>query len=338
MTTTTRIALAQRPHGVPTDDSFLIEEVELPPLGDGQVLLAVDYLSLDPYMRGRMSSAKSYAAPTEIGDTMPGGTVATVLESRYDGLAAGDTVLSYSGWQTHAVAAGASVRRLDPAGAPVQTALGVLGMPGFTAYAGMRNIGRPQAGETVVVAAATGPVGSMVGQLAQRAGARAVGIAGGAAKVDFLRDGLGFDAAVDHRAPDFAEQLAAATPDGIDVYFENVGGTVFDAVFPRLNTFGRVPVCGLAANYNLTELPDGKDRTGVLLGGILTRSLTFRGFIQNEFADSQFSDFLAEIAPEVAAGRIRYREDVVDGLTNAPEAFRGLLAGKNFGKLLIRVR
>ncbi|GAA4395771.1 NADP-dependent oxidoreductase [Tsukamurella soli] len=333
---TTRIVLAKRPHGVPTDECFRFEEVQLPTLADGQVLLRIDYLSLDPYMRGRMNAAKSYAMPTEIGDTMPGGTVATVLESRSSSVTAGEQVLSYSGWQTHAVADGATVRRLDPAAAPVQTALGVLGMPGFTAYAGLRNIGRPTAGETLVVAAATGPVGSMVGQLAQRAGARAVGIAGGPDKVEFLRAGLGFDAALDHRAPDFREQLAAAVPEGVDVYFENVGGGVFDAVFPLLNTFGRVPVCGLAANYNLTGLPTGTDRVPALLAGILTRSLTFRGFIQSEWAATQFDDFLAEVAPEVAAGRIRYREDVVDGLENAPEAFRGLLAGRNFGKLLVR--
>ncbi len=337
MTITTRIVLAARPHGVPQDDCFRFETVDLPAPTDGQVLLRIDYLSLDPYMRGRMSAAKSYAAPTEIGATMPGGTVATVLESHSDALAPGDVVLSYSGWQTHAVADARHVRRLDPAAAPVQTALGVLGMPGFTAYAGMRNIGRPAVGETVVVAAATGPVGSMVGQLAKLAGARAVGIAGGPDKVAFLREVLGFDAAIDHRTPDFADQLAAAVPEGIDVYFENVGGAVWDAVFPLLNTYGRVPLCGLAANYNLTSLPTVPDRVPGLLAGILTRSLTLRGFIQSEFADEQFGDFLSEVAPLVASGRIRYREDVVEGLVNAPEAFRGLLAGRNFGKLLIHV-
>jgi NADPH-dependent curcumin reductase len=228
------------------------------------------------------------------------------------------------------------VRKLDPDAAPVTTALGVLGMPGFTAYAGLTQIGRPEPGETVVVAAASGPVGATVGQLAKILGARAVGIAGVPAKVAYLRE-IGFDAAVDHRSASFADDLAKATPDGIDVYFENVGGRVWDAVLPRLNTFARVPVCGLVAQYNDTRPPAGPDRMPMLMSAILRKSLTLRGFIQNEFAGSHMGEFLERATPWVRDGRLKYREDIVDGLENAPAAFVGMLEGANFGKLIVRV-
>eukprot|EP00611_Tribonema_gayanum_P029776 TRINITY_DN8063_c0_g1_i1.p1 TRINITY_DN8063_c0_g1~~TRINITY_DN8063_c0_g1_i1.p1 ORF type:complete len:279 (-),score=51.45 TRINITY_DN8063_c0_g1_i1:146-955(-) len=267
---------------------------------------------------------------------MEGGTVGRVVSSRHPDFAEGDVVLSHSGWQTHAVAAGSTLRKLDPAAAPVSTALGVLGMPGFTAYAGLLTIGQPKSGETVVVAAASGAVGSVVGQIARIKGARAVGIAGGADKCAFVKDELGFDAVVDHRAPDFAEQLKAACPQGIDVYFENVGGHVWDAVFPLLNTFARVPVCGLIAQYNATGPAAGPDRLPLVMREVLSRSLTIRGFIQREFVD-QRPAFLSEMAAWIASGKVRYKEDVVDGLDNAPEAFIGLLEGKNFGKLVVRV-
>lgn len=334
---TTQIRLAQRPVGEPGADTFTTATESVPDLEEGQVLLAIRYLSLDPYMRGRLSTAKSYAAPVEIGDVMVGGTVGEVVESRYDALAPGDFVLSYSGWQTAAVADGSQVRKLDPSLAPVTTALGVLGMPGFTAYAGLLEIGRPQEGETVVVAAATGPVGSAVGQIARIKGARAVGIAGGPDKVRALTEEFGFDAALDHRAPDFPDQLKAATPDGVDVYFENVGGHVFDAVRRRLNTYARIPVCGLVANYNLTSVPEGPDQLPGFLGQVLTRSLTVRGFIQDEFTRSHGRDFVRDMGEWVAGGQVRYREDVVDGLDNAPAAFAGMLRGDNFGKLVVRV-
>ncbi|MFD4291915.1 NADP-dependent oxidoreductase [Rhodococcus sp. NPDC058505] len=332
----TRIVLASRPVGEPKPTDFRVESGPVPTPGDGQLLLETLYLSLDPYMRGRMSEAESYAEPVPLGAVMVGGTVCRVLESRAPGFAAGDVVLSFSGWQTHSVADAAHVRRLDPAAAPVETALGVLGMPGFTAYAGLLQIGKPRPGETVVVAAATGPVGSAVGQIARIKGARAVGIAGGPEKVAHLRE-LGFDAAVDHRAPDFAAQLAAACPDGIDVYFENVGGAVWDAVLPLLNTYARVPVCGLVAQYNATETPPGPDHAPALMSRILTKSLTVRGFIQSEFVKDHYVHFLAEMAAWLRDGQVRYREDVVDGIENAPTAFAGLLRGANFGKLLIRV-
>ncbi|MBO0822112.1 MAG: NADP-dependent oxidoreductase, partial [Nocardiopsaceae bacterium] len=291
---------------------------------------------LDPYMRGRMSDAPSYAPPVQVGGLMVGATVGEVTASRSPSLAPGDTVLSYSGWQAYAVAHAKAVRKLDPEAAPVTTALGVLGMPGFTAYAGLTQIGRPKPGETVVVAAATGPVGSTVGQLATILGARAVGIAGGPEKTAYLRE-TGFDAALDHRSPAFADELAEAVPDGIDVYFENVGGKVWDAVRPRLNAFARVPVCGLVAHYNDAAPPPGPDRMPGLMSMILRKSLTVRGFIQSEFAGTLMGEFLERATPWVREGRLKYREDIVDGLENAPEAFSGLLEGANFGKLIVRV-
>ncbi|KQT52717.1 NADP-dependent oxidoreductase [Aureimonas sp. Leaf454] len=336
-TETTRIHLASRPEGAPTPDNFRTETAPVPEPGDGEVLLKILYLSLDPYMRGRMSAAKSYAAPLEVGDVMEGGTVARVERSRHPDFAEGEIVLSHSGWQTHALSDGRGLRKLDPALAPVSTALGVLGMPGFTAYAGLLSIGRPKAGETVVVAAASGAVGSVVGQIAKIKGARAVGIAGGPEKCAFVRDELGFDAVVDHRAPDFGQALAKACPDGIDVYFENVGGAVWEAVFPLLNTHARVPVCGLIAQYNARPgAATGPDRLPGLMREVLSRSLTLRGFIQTEFAD-QRPAFLAEAAGWIAEGHLKYREDIVDGLDRAPDAFIGLLEGRNFGKLVVRV-
>src|SRR5262245_30453922 len=227
-----RVVLASRPEGAPVPENFRIERRAIPTPTEGEVLLKVRYLSLDPYMRSRMSAEKSYAAPVEIGGVMEGGTVAEVIDSRRPDFAAGDIVLSHSGWQTHALSKGGGLRKLDPAAAPVSTALGVLGMPGFTAWAGLLNIGKPRPGETVVVAAASGPVGSAVGQIAKIKGARAVGISGGASKRAYVRDELGFDQVVDHRSPDFVEQLAGACPNGVDVYFENVGGAVWEAVFP----------------------------------------------------------------------------------------------------------
>ncbi|HXH79030.1 NADP-dependent oxidoreductase [Nocardioides sp.] len=333
----TQICLAQRPVGEPDASTFTTHIQPLPDLQDGQVALAIRYLSLDPYMRGRLSAAKSYADPVEIGAVMVGGTVGEVVESRFEGLAPGDVVLSYSGWQSAAIAEGSQVRKLDPSLAPVTTALGVLGMPGFTAYAGLLEIGRPQEGETVVVAAATGPVGSAVGQIARIKGARAVGIAGGPDKVRALTEQFGFDAAVDHRAPDFVDQLKAATPDGIDVYFENVGGHVFDGVRRQLNNRARMPVCGLVANYNLTSQPVGPDQLAGFLGQVLTKSLTVRGFIQDEFTRSHGRDFVRDMGAWLADGRVRYLEDIVEGLENAPAAFAGMLRGDNFGKLVIKV-
>ncbi|WP_193106490.1 NADP-dependent oxidoreductase [Brachybacterium sp. FME24] len=339
MSTTTvnhRIRLAARPHGVPTPADFQHDAVEVPSPGAGQVLLRTRYISLDPYVRGRMSDAKSYAAPMEIGDVIVGATVSEVVRSEADGFTPGDVVLSYGGWQEYSVESTGHLRHLDPEAAPVTTALGVLGMPGFTAYAGLLAIGKPQPGETVAVAAATGPVGSAVGQIARIHGARAIGIAGGERKVAQLRE-LGFDAALDHRAPDLPGRLAEASPEGIDVYFENVGGAVWDAVLPQLNEFARVPVCGLAANYNATALPEGPDRSGQLMGSVLAKSLTLRGFIQREFASTMFPDFLRDMTGWVTSGQVQYTEDITQGLDSTPEAFVGMLRGANFGKAIVQV-
>jgi NADPH-dependent curcumin reductase len=332
-----QIVLAARPKGKPDLADFRLEETAIPTPASGQLLLAVQYLSLDPYMRGRMDDRKSYAKPLQLGDVMTGETVAQVLTSNHPAYVAGDTVLAPTGWRTHALSDGTGLRKLDPAVAPVTTGLGVLGMPGFTAYGGLRVIGKPQPGETVVVAAASGPVGSLVGQLAKLAGARAVGIAGGSAKCAFVRDELRFDAAVDHRDADFPSQLAAACPHGVDVYFENVGGPIWQAVLPLLNSFARVPVSGLIAQYNGIANGDGADRLPATMRQILSKSLTVRGFLNNEFASEHYPDFLREVGAGIADGRIRYREDIVDGLERAPEAFIGMLEGRNFGKLIVRV-
>jgi NADPH-dependent curcumin reductase CurA len=334
--TNRRIVLASRPEGAPQPGNFRIEQSPAPEPRDGQVLLRTLWLSLDPYMRGRMSAARSYAKPVEIGERMEGGTVNEVVESRHPEFKPGDLVLGYAGWQDYAVSDGTGLRKLDERRAPVSTALGVLGMPGMTAYTGLLTIGQPKGGETVVVAAATGPVGSLVGQIAKIKGCRAVGIAGGKDKCRYLVDELGFDAAVDHRSKNFPDELRQACPKGIDVYFENVGGAVWDAVFPLLNDFARIPVCGLIAQYNMTELPGGPDRTPQLFRQVLTKRLTIRGFIVRDFAD-QAEAFERDVSAWLRQGKIKYKEDVVEGLENAPQAFLGLLQGKNFGKLLVRV-
>lgn len=341
MATAHQIVLAARPQGRPQLGDFRYEETEIPAPGSGQLLLSVQYLSLDPYMRGRMDDRRSYAKPLQIGDVMTGESVAKVLASNHPDYAEGDIVLAPTGWRTHALsdgrgAYGPRLRKLDPAAAPVTTGLGVLGMPGFTAYGGMRAIGKPKPGETVVVAAASGPVGSLVGQLAKLDGARTVGVAGGPEKCAFVRDELGFDAAIDHRAPDFPAQLKAACPDGIDIYFENVGGAVWQAVLPLLNTYARVPISGLIAQYNGVG-GGGGDRLPATMREILSKSLTLRGFINAEFTEQYYGEFLREVGAGVADGRIRYREDIVDGLEKAPEAFIGMLEGRNFGKLIVRV-
>ncbi|MCJ2024550.1 NADP-dependent oxidoreductase [Methylobacterium sp. J-067] len=331
-----RIVLASRPHGEPKPGDFRLEEVPVPEPGPGQVLLRTKWLSLDPYMRGRMSAAKSYAAPVEIGAPITAETVGEVVASNHPDYRIGELLTAFAGWQEYFVTDGKGSRRIDPAEAPPSTALGVLGMPGMTAYTGLLNIGQPKAGETVVVAAATGPVGSMVGQIARLKGARAVGIAGGPDKCRYLTEELGFDAAVDHRAPDFADALARACPKGIDVYFENVGGAVFDAVLPLLNDFARLPVCGLVSAYNATEVPPGPDRQPALMRMVLTKRLRIQGFIVWDFA-SQAEEFRREVGAWIKEGRVQYREDVVEGLEKAPEAFIGLLKGRNFGKLVVRV-
>ncbi len=329
--TNRRVALKSHPVGLPKPSDFALEEAPLPAPGDGQVLCRTIYLSLDPYMRGRISGIRSYAAPIETGQVIVGATVSEVLESRAPGFARGDVVLGYDGWQTHAAAPAAALRKLDPKHAPISTALGVLGMPGMTAYVGLLDLGQPKAGETVVVSAASGAVGSVVGQLAKIKGCRAVGVAGADDKCRYVVDTLGFDACVNYKTGDLGAALRAACPQGIDVYFENVGGAVTEAVLPLMNQNGRIPLCGLISQYNATGPVPGPN-----WGLLLWKRLTVRGFIVSDHLERQPA-FLRECGQWLRDGRLRYREDVVEGLARAPEAFIGLLQGRNFGKLIVRV-
>jgi NADPH-dependent curcumin reductase CurA len=332
-----RIVLASRPVGEPKAENFRLEDAAIPTPGAGQMLLRTIWLSLDPYMRGRMSDAPSYAAPVQIDQVMEGGTVCEVMASNVEGFKAGDVVLARSGWQTHALSDGKGVRKVDPKAAPISTALGVLGMPGMTAYTGLLEIGQPKAGETVVVAAASGAVGSAVGQIAKIKGARAIGIAGGAEKCRYVKDVLGFDDCIDHRSPTMKDDLRKACPNGIDVYFENVGGKVFEAVLPLLNTFARIPVCGLISQYNAFEVEKGGIAMSFLMRQTLTKSLTIRGFIVSNFA-ARYPDFISDMTKWFGEGRIKHRETVEEGgLANAPKAFVGMLRGENFGKQLVRI-
>jgi NADPH-dependent curcumin reductase CurA len=330
-----RVVLVSRPVGEPKAENFRVEEYAPPTPGSGEVLLRTIWLSLDPYMRGRMSDAPSYAAPVPIGGVMEGGTVSEVIASNNPGFAKGDIVVSRAGWQTHALSDGKALAKVDPKLGSVSTAVGVLGMPGMTAYTGLLEIGKPQPGETVVVAAASGAVGSAVGQIAKIKGARVVGIAGGKDKCDYVTKELGFDACLDHRDPALAANLKAACPKGIDVYFENVGGAVFEAVFPLLNPFARIPVCGLIAHYNDTEVAAPKWASS-LMRAVLTKRLTIRGFIVGDFA-ARHADFLRDMSQWLREGKVKHREHITDGLDSAPAAFMGLLKGANFGKQLVRV-
>jgi NADPH-dependent curcumin reductase len=332
-----RIVLNARPRGAPTAADFRLEGEPVPKPEAGQVLLRTLYLSLDPYMRGRMSDGPSYAAPVALGDVMVGGTVSRVEVSRHDTFKVGDLVLGFAGWQDYALSDGKGLTALYPEDPHPSRALGVLGMPGFTAYMGLLDIGRPVTGETLVVAAASGAVGSVVGQIAKLKGCYVVGIAGGADKCRYVVDELGFDFCVDHHADDLPGHLAAACPKGIDVYFENVGGAVFDAVLPLLNAKARVPVCGLIAGYNATDLPPGPDRLGLLVGTLLRKRIKMQGFIVFDDYGPRWSEFAGAMREWVLENKVTVREDMVFGLENAPEAFIGLLQGKNFGKLVIQL-
>src|SRR5712671_8246877 len=299
-----RIVLASRPAGVPTLDNFRVETGRMPVPTSGQLLVRTLYLSIDPYMRGRMSAAPSYAQPVAVGATMEGEAIAEVVQSRDADFHEGDLVRSKVGWCTHAIVDTRNVSRIQPGAVPITAYLGVLGMPGFAAYVGLKVIGQPKPGETLVVSAATGPVGSLVGQLAKRAGARTIGIAGGASKCHYLVSSLELDAAADRHTEDFARVLQDLSPDGIDVYFENAGGSVWQAVLPLLNRYARVPVCGLIALYN--GVPQtGRDWLGDTMLSVLRRSLLIRGFLSSEFVSDYYDDFLEEVGPLVANGEIR---------------------------------
>ena len=330
MTTTRQIVLASRPSGAVTTDNFLLEEVAVPVIADGLVLIRNHYLSLDPYMRGRMEDSKSYAEPQAIGAVMIGGTVGEIVESKNPKFAVGDKVVGGSGWAEMTVSDGQTLRKVDTTHIPLSAYLGAVGMPGMTAWYGLTQIMQPKAGETIVVSAASGAVGSVVGQLAKLRGCRAVGIAGGPEKCAYVVNELGFDACIDYKSASFAADLAAATPDGIDAIFENVGGVIFDTALARMNPFGRVAVCGLIAGYN------GEPMTLTNVRMILTMRLTIRGFIVSEHIDL-WPEGLKELGTLVATGKLKFRESIADGLAAAPEAFIGLLKGKNFGKQLVKL-
>jgi NADPH-dependent curcumin reductase len=332
-----RVVLASRPTGAPSPDNFRFEEQACPQVAPpGGLLLQTRWLSLDPYMRGRMNAGHSYATPAAIGEPMPGAAVCRVLASKSPDFAVGDSVVAFTGWQEVATVPAVGVVKLPADMANPSWALGVLGMPGLTAYVGLLDIGEAKAGETVVVGAATGPVGATVGQIAKLKGCRVVGIAGGSEKCELAVQTLGFDACINHYAEDRLESdLAAACPDGVDVYFENVGGKVLDAVVPLLNLRARIPLCGLVAWYNQTS-----DAVASGLPSLMTRALIHRiriqGFIVGDHLDRR-ADFLKDMQSWIAEGAIRYQEDVVEGLSRAPMAFMGLLRGDNFGKLVIKV-
>jgi NADPH-dependent curcumin reductase CurA len=328
-----RVVLARRPPGEPTEADFRIDTVPVREPGPREVLVRVIYLSLDPYMRGRMRDAASYAPPVGIGEVMTGGTVGEVVQSNHPSFKVGDIVEDRLGWQEYAVTGGAGLRKIDPALAPISTANGVLGMPGMTAYFGLLEVGQPRPGETVVVSAASGAVGQVVGQLAKRAGCRAVGIAGGAKKCAFVTDTLGFDDCVDYkRGTDLQEAVRAACPKGVDVYFDNVGGVVSDAVFLNLNFFSRVALCGSISQYNAATPELGPRLLGLFVG----RRVTMRGFIVSDFA-GKWGPAMRQMGEWVRSGALKYKEDIVEGIDAAPRAFIGLLRGENFGKLQVRL-
>ncbi len=332
-----RIALARRPSGLPVPEDFALKEAPVPTPDTGEVLVEVTHLSLDPYMRGRMDDAGSYAASVDLGGTMVGQGVGRVLASRADAFAEGDLVTGMTGWASHAVLPAQGLRKLDDR-LPPTTALGVLGMPGFTAWTGLREFGRPKSGETLAVAAATGPVGSLVGQLAKAAGLRTVAIAGGSEKCQLATERFGFDAAIDHRAcvgaSALSEAIAAEAPDGIDIYWENTGGKVLEAVMPLMNTHGRIPICGTIAWYGGTD--GTEDRLPKVWRSILVKRLSVNGFIIFDHWDG-YPAFLAEMTPRVAAGEISFLEDVAQGLENAPAAFISMLTGGNTGKQIVQL-
>lgn len=326
-----RVLLASRPTGWVSEDNFRVESVPVPQPRDGEVLVKNAYLSLDPYMRGRMNEGKSYAAKQEIGEVMIGGTVGEVVESKHPKFAKGDRVLGMLGWQQYGVSDGKGLNKVDASRVPLSAYLGVLGMPGVTAWVGLLDICQPKAGETVLVSAASGAVGSVVGQIARLKGCRAVGIAGGKAKCDYVVQELGFDACVDYKAGRLNDDLKAALPSGVDCYFENVGGEILDAVLRRMNAFSRIAVCGLISQYNATE-PYGVKA----LQSILTNRIRMQGFIVSDRMEL-WPKALPELVGWVASGKIKYRETIAQGLENAPKAFIGLLKGENLGKQLVKL-
>ena len=328
-----QICLAARPQGEPKPADFSSETTAVPTPGDGEVLVRTIYLSLDPYMRGRMTDAKSYVSPTGIGEVMPGGTVGEVVASNSDVLAVGDFVEGYLGWQSYATVAAKLLRKIDPAVAPISTAVGVLGMPGLTAYFGLLEVAGAKAGDTVVVSAASGAVGAVVGQIARIKGCRVVGLAGSDAKIDYITSELGYDAGINYKTTENLDAaLREACPDGIDVHFDNVGGEIADTIVRRLNPFARVAICGVISQYNATA----DDPAPRIYRHILVNRVRMQGFIVFDFID-RYPEAYAALGGWIGSGELKYKEDIVEGLDNAVDAFIGLLRGQNFGKMLVRV-
>ncbi|MGE0221824.1 MAG: NADP-dependent oxidoreductase [Acetobacteraceae bacterium] len=325
------VVLTHRPAAEPSERDFAIVEDAVPEPAEGEVVTRTIFLSIDPYMRGRLREQQTYAVAINPGDVMTGETVGEVIASAHPGFQAGDVVVGARGWQSHCVAGASSLVKIDRHAAPLSAWLGVLGMPGATAYAGMTEICKPRQGETVVVSAASGAVGSIAGQLAKRAGARVVGVAGGPDKCFWVQDSLGFDDCVDHRALDLRRELEAACPNGIDAYFENVGGAVQQSVFDLLNPFSRVAMCGMVSQYNMPEFPPGPN-----LGFVVGKRVLIQGFIVSDRPE-RLVEWRKLAAPWVKDGTLVYREDVVEGLESAPDALAAILSGRNFGKLLVRV-
>ena len=339
-----RIILAERPMGAPREKNFNLQEIEIPEPKEGEVLVEIQYLSLDPYMRGRMDAAKSYAKPVEVGDIMEGGAVGLVIASMSEIFNVNDYVFGQMGWATHSCVKDTELRRLDPKVAPITTALGVLGMPGFTGWYGLTELGYPQKGETLVVGAATGPVGSMVGQIAKSRGLQTIGVAGSAEKCALAIRKFKFDHCINHKAFSDGREMKATLekvcPDGIDIYFENIAGKTLDAVLPLMNRYGRIPVCGMISLYNWgnsgATTGAAKDKLPKLWRSILVKHLSITGFIISNHW-KLYKQFLREIGPMVSSGEVAYQEDIINGLENAPKAFAGLLEGQNFGKLMVKV-
>jgi hypothetical protein len=327
-----QILLKSRPVGEPKESDFALVETPIPEPGEGEVLNRTIYLSLDPYMRGRMSDDRaSYASPVELGSVMAGGTVSQVVKSNHPQFSAGDFVLGYDGWQTYGVSKGETLRKLDPNQAPISYALGITGMPGMTAYFALLDIGQPQAGETVVVSAASGAVGSVVGQIAKLKGCRAVGVAGSEDKCDYAVKELGFDACINRKTQDLSSALKAACPKGIDVYFDNTAGPILEAVLQQINLGARIPLVGLISQYNAETPPPGPN-----LMPLLIKRALIKGFLVGDCQHRQ-AEFVNDVSQWLQFGKLKYKEDVVEGLENAPHAFIGLLQGKNFGKLIVKL-
>lgn len=326
-----QILLTSRPVGEPKESDFTLVETPIPEPGEGEVLNRTIYLSLDPYMRGRMSDRESYASPAELGSVMVGGTVSQVVKSNHPQFSAGDFVLGYDGWQAYGVSKGETLRKLDPNQASISYALGITGMPGMTAYFALLDIGQPQAGETVVVSAASGAVGSVVGQIAKLKGCRAVGVAGSDAKCDYAVKELGFDACINRKTQDLSSALKAACPNGIDVYFDNTAGAILEAVLQQINLGARIPLVGLISQYNAENPPPGPN-----LMPLLVKRALIKGFLVGDYQQRQ-AEFVNDVSQWLQEGKLKYKEDVVEGLENAPHAFIGLLQGKNFGKLIVKI-